>query len=640
MHYWFRWILTLILFIDFTHSIKANHIIDSLEARLIETEIRPDYILLLSQLSHYTSRVDIEKAFEYLRIADSIARNLDLEDKYLGAIYSSYTTAHSNKGNHTEAILYGKKALTAYKAANDSSQIANSYYKLSSPYMNMGQWANAQEHLIKSVEIFGLLGDKASLANSLNSLGAVMKELKNYNNAEKHYLKCLNIYRELNHKDGMAKVLNNLGNLEGLRNQYDKALAYYKEQEVYDKDANFQWGLGYLYESMSNIYLLKEEYTIALQYAKQSLEIRKTLGHEQEIMISTLKYASVLQHLNRYSESLSQYNIGISLAKKLESDFWLAEGKKEVAEVFALTKKYDKAYKAIKSYAIINDSLLSQKTIDAVANLEVQYQTEQKEQEIQFLETEKTLASQTLSSQKKITIITIIAGTLLAFLSIFLFRLLQQNKNQKRQLQQAVIDKDNLLREIHHRVKNNLQIISSLLYLQSENLTDPKAQEAINVGRGRVKSMALIHQNLYGIDQSSQISLKTYLDDLAVELFDSYNLHGTSVDLVLSIEDVMVDTEILVPLGLIINELISNSLKYAYVGKTDGVLKISATIDGEQLKLQIKDNGVGMDMIDKREGSFGTELVESFIDQLNADMNIISEDGMEINIALSLNKAA
>ena len=87
MHYWFRWILTLILFIDFTHSIKANHIIDSLEARLIETEISPDYILLLSQLSHYTSRVDIEKAFEYLRIADSIARNLDLEDKYLGAIF-------------------------------------------------------------------------------------------------------------------------------------------------------------------------------------------------------------------------------------------------------------------------------------------------------------------------------------------------------------------------------------------------------------------------------------------------------------------------------------------------------------------------------------------------------------------------
>lgn len=640
MYYWFRWITLLTLFIRFTYGIKANQTIDSLEARLIETEISPEYILLLSQLSHYTSRVDIEKSFEYLRIADSISQNLTLEPEYLGALYSSFSTAHSNKGNHTEAILQGNKALTAYLAANDSSQIANSYYKLSSPYMNMGQWANAQEHLIKSVEIFDILGDKASLANSLNSLGAVMKELKNYDDAEEHYLRCLNIYRKLGHKDGMANVLNNLGNLEGIRNQYDKALEYYKEQEIYDKEANFQWGLGYLYESMSNLYLLKKEYSTALQYAELSLDIRKSLGHEQEIMISSLKKADILQRLNRFSESISQYYKGIQIAEKLESNYWLAQGKKGVAEVFALTKKYDKAYNAFKSYAQINDSLLGQKTIEAVANLEVQYQTKQKEQEIALLETERKITSQRAKSQKNIIGISVLAGILLSLLSIFLYRLFLQNKAQKNLLQQAVIEKDYLLREIHHRVKNNLQIISSLLYLQSENLTDPKAQEAINIGRGRVKSMALIHQNLYGLDQSSQINLKTYLDDLAVELFDSYNLHGESVDLKLSIADVMIDIEVLVPLGLIINELISNSLKYAFPERQEGILEISAFSNNGKLKVQVKDNGIGMNINDKREGSFGAELIESFVEQLNADMNISSNNGLEVNIELSLNKAA
>ncbi|MFT6810215.1 MAG: two-component sensor histidine kinase [Saprospiraceae bacterium] len=640
MNKWFKWLIYPIVFLGFLFPVKANGIIDSLEARLAKTAISPDYILLLSQLSHHNSRIDLEKSFEYLKIADSLSNNLVLEPEYQGAIYSSYTTAHSNKGNHTDAIIYGKKALAAYLVSNDSSQIANSFYQLSSPYMNMGQWVEAQEYLLESTKIFDMLGDQASLANSLNSLGAVMKELQNYKNAEEYYLRSLDIYRKLDRKDGMANVLNNLGNLEGLRNQYDKALVYYKEQEVYDKEANFQWGLGYVYESMSNLYVLKKEYNTALQYVEQSLEIRKALGHDQEIMISTLKYASVLEHLDRYSEALNQYKLGIGLASALESDFWIAEGNKGIAAVFASIDEYDMAYEAIKSYALINDSLLGQKTIDAVANLEIKYQTEQKEQEISLLETEKSLATKTLSGQKKVTAITLGAGGILALLSIFLFKLLQQNKKQKIQLQQSVKDKDYLLREIHHRVKNNLQVISSLLYLQSEKLTDPVAQDAINVGRGRVKSMALIHQNLYAIDQSSQISLKKYLEDLAVELFDSYNLHGESIDLVLSIEDVMVDVEILVPLGLIINELISNALKYAYVGKEEGILKISAATDGRQLNVQVKDNGIGMDLKNKREGSFGTELVESFVDQLNADMNIISEEGIEVNIELPLNQAA
>jgi len=640
MFTWFRCAAVIIVLIGFLSPLVANNIIDSLESRLEETEISPEYILLLSQLSHYNSRIDLEKSFEYLKIADSLSQYLTLDAEYQGALYSSYTTAHSNKGNHTEAISYGQKALNAYIESNDSSQIANSYYKLSSPYMNMGQWVNAQGHLIESTKIFDALGDSASLANSLNSLGAVMKELKNYDNAEEYYLRSLSLYRALVHNDGMANVLNNLGNLEGLRNHYDKALEYYKEQEVYDKEANFQWGLGYLYESMSNLYVLKEEYTPALKYAEQSLKIRKDLGHEQEIMISRINYANVLHHLKRNSEALTQFKNGISIAEKLESDFWLAEGNKGIAEVFASIDQYDMAYESMKSYANINDSLLSQKTIDAVADLETKYQTEQKEQEIMLLENEKTLASQTLSNQKSITAITLGAVAVFALLSIFLYRLLRQNKIQKKQLQQSVTDKDYLLREIHHRVKNNLQIISSLLYLQSEKLTDPIAQDAMNVGRGRVKSMALIHQNLYGIDQSSQISLKKYLEDLAVQLFDSYNLHGESVELNLSIEDVMVDVETLVPLGLIINELISNSLKYAFPEGQDGILDITAFSHDGQLKLQVKDNGVGMTINDKREGSFGAELVESFVEQLNADMNIISDDGMEVNIELPLNKAA
>lgn len=629
----------LIALLGFALFIKGETIIDSLEIKLQNTEIGPEYILILSQLSHHSSRIDIDMSFRYLHIADSLSKEINLAPEYEGALFSSYLTAHENKGNHNDAILYGKRALTSYLQSNDSSQIANLYYKLSTPYMNMGEWEEAQNYIIQSINIYEKLKDRASLANSLNSLGAVMKELKNYEKANLHYKRSLSIYRILNDENALANVLNNLGNLEAIHENYDIALSYYKEQEQYDKRANFEWGLGYLYESMSTLYLKKGEFETAADYAKKSLEIREKLGQRQEYMISTLKYANALEKLNLPREALSHYEDGLKMAEDLGSKFWRAEGYKGAADTYSALSKHKLAFEYLKSFVVINDSLLSEKTINVASDLEAKYDTQQKEQEIALLESQKALANQTISSQKKISFISLGAGGLLALLSIFLFRLLQQNKSQKLQLQQSVKDKDYLLREIHHRVKNNLQVISSLLYLQSEKLTDPIAQDAINVGRGRVKSMALIHQNLYGVDQSSQISLKKYLEDLAVELFDSYNLMGESIDLELNIEDVAVDVEILVPLGLIINELISNALKYAYDGRDKGVLQISAISDQGKLKVQVKDDGVGMKEKSKREGSFGTELIESFVDQLEAKINTVSKDGIEINIEIPLKNA-
>jgi two-component sensor histidine kinase len=225
----------------------------------------------------------------------------------------------------------------------------------------------------------------------------------------------------------------------------------------------------------------------------------------------------------------------------------------------------------------------------------------------------------------------------MALLSVFLFRLFKQNQTQKIQLAQSVKDKDYLLREIHHRVKNNLQVISSLLYLQSEKLTDSAAQDAINVGRGRVKSMALIHQNLYGVNQSSEINLKKYLEDLAEELFDSYNLRSDDISLNLDIETAVVDVDLLVPLGLILNELISNALKYAFEGKEKGVLSISAKKQNETIHVQVKDDGVGINPSDIEKDSFGTELIQSFVEQLDAKIETIVAAGTEVNLLIPLN---
>ena len=129
---------------------------------------------------------------------------------------------------------------------------------------------------------------------------------------------------------------------------------------------------------------------------------------------------------------------------------------------------------------------------------------------------------------------------------------------------EALKEKDFLLREIHHRVKNNLQVISSLLSLQARQIGDKNIQKAINEGRSRVRSMALIHQNLYQNENLTGVSVERYLSNLLSELFDTYKVDSDKITLHFNIQDIDLDVDTMVPFGLILNELISNCLKHAF----------------------------------------------------------------------------
>ena len=146
-------------------------------------------------------------------------------------------------------------------------------------------------------------------------------------------------------------------------------------------------------------------------------------------------------------------------------------------------------------------------------------------------------------------------------------------EKQKAVIEKSLDEKEFLLKEIHHRVKNNLQVISSLLNLQSRTVDDEKVQSALNEGRNRVRSMAIIHQNLYQKDNLAGISMSTYLGELSQEIVDSYSVNQV-VNVSLDIEDIHLDVDTAVPIGLIVNELVSNSMKYGFSNQNQGVIKI------------------------------------------------------------------
>jgi len=170
-----------------------------------------------------------------------------------------------------------------------------------------------------------------------------------------------------------------------------------------------------------------------------------------------------------------------------------------------------------------------------------------------------------------------------------------ERKKSEGQIKASLREKEVMLKEIHHRVKNNMQIISSLIKLQARNIRDEQAQEIFKSTQSRVRSMALIHEKLYRTNDFAQIDLAEYVQSLTAYLSNFYRSKTNFIKYHTSIKDVSLDINTAIPCGLIINELISNSLKYAFPNGKKGEIKISVhPSNKKELEMIVSDNGVGL----------------------------------------------
>lgn len=207
-------------------------------------------------------------------------------------------------------------------------------------------------------------------------------------------------------------------------------------------------------------------------------------------------------------------------------------------------------------------------------------------------------------------------------------------EDQKNIISQSLSEKESLLKEIHHRVKNNLQIIANLLYLQSNKFDDEKIKNVLEEGQGRVRSMALIHQKLYENDDLKSIPFGEYVLELVNEIKVSFGEQAANVKIKVDAEEAFFDVDNAVPLGLIINELSTNAFKYAFEGKDEGQFSIFLTKSENEYELHITDNGKGIpDEIDIRKTrSLGLRLVRILSEQLEGDYSFESNNGMSFKL--------
>jgi PAS domain S-box-containing protein len=221
-----------------------------------------------------------------------------------------------------------------------------------------------------------------------------------------------------------------------------------------------------------------------------------------------------------------------------------------------------------------------------------------------------------------------------------------ERKQTEELIQASLLEKETLLKEIHHRVKNNLQIISSLLRLQSRQIQDQQTLELFKESQNRVQAMALIHEKLYQSSNLAQIDFQEYITTLVEHLCRSYDIHQPAITIKINVEPVPLPIDTAIPCGLIINELVSNSLKYAFPGNQGGeiCLKLqfgaspcNAPVDTEQFILTVRDNGIGLpENLDFRNtSSLGLQLVCRLAKQIRGSLELNRCQGTEFNLVFA-----
>jgi two-component sensor histidine kinase len=319
---------------------------------------------------------------------------------------------------------------------------------------------------------------------------------------------------------------------------------------------------------------------------------------------------------------------------------------------------YISAIRHLQTLQLQNDSIYNVTKSKQIEELKINYATEQKdsiinlkEQNIKLLTQQDQFQKSKLQQEALLRNISFAIATLLIIIVALLYNRyrLKQRTNKKLELQQEEIarknlslqnlvkEKDWLVKEIHHRVKNNLQIVMSLLNSQSAYINNERALTAIHDSQHRVHAMSLIHQKLYNTENVSSIDISLYIREMVSYLSESFNT-GQRIRFEYDIKPLEMDVSQAVPLGLILNEAITNSIKYAFPDDRSGVISISLSdTSPNQCLLVMSDNGVGMpqQFDSKKPGSLGMSLMEGLSEDLDGKFSIENKNGTTIKVSFA-----
>lgn len=356
-----------------------------------------------------------------------------------------------------------------------------------------------------------------------------------------------------------------------------------------------------------------------------------------------LGLGSALKDAGRPQEARDALDTAVVLAGGIGLAWTLSTAHRELSDLHATAGRSDSALAHLRLHLQWRDSVYSEERAKAMADAEQRYASGRKDLEIERNKAQLERHGTLMKAMAAIAALALIAG-LFAFRA---YRVKQRGADELARknavINEQLKEKEVLLREVHHRVKNNLQTITSLLRLQARSLESEEGRKAIGDAMSRVRSMALIHQDLYHRSGLTNVDMSVYLTKLAGALVRSHGMEGR-IDTHVEVGALELDVEPAVTLGLVANELITNALKHAFPGERTGALWITLTEEGEEVRLEVRDDGIGFEpgavTIAKEGAASGVDIVQAMAGALQAELSIKRDMGTRVRLRFRHNGRA
>ncbi len=523
-------------------------------------------------------------------------------DKQLMRYYILQGAHFEHQNQYDSSLVYYNKVLRKAKQKSGLRKYEGlAYSYLAYLYQHISNHAKALQFLLKAIEISTELKDP-ELYYDYSTLGSLYENLEQDSLALLAFEKGAALSPGTNpmYKIAVNSTLFNLylDNKDTLKAQkmQDEVKKWLDDPEIFDDYNKMIWHLN-----QSKYYTLVD----SLDQAFQMLELAGTLVNE-------IGGAELKMYLNGY-----------------------------YSEYYEKRGDFNNALLAIKKYQSIKDSLEGIEVQNNVNELQTKYETADKERKI----SEQALVLQRSDTRQKVLLI-FLSGIVIITLLLIYFYINSRKKRMLLRKQNALItqahkDIKNLMRESHHRIKNNLQVISSLLKMQSKSVDSIEAKASLVEAFNRIKTIALLHQKLQGTDNFNEINLKEFLNQLISAIKASMSINQ-NIRFMAEIESINMDTDKAISLGLIVNELLTNTLKYAFNDGEKGTVEIVVKLEKGLLHLSIADNGKGLPAnfeIDKLT-SLGFKIVRSMAMKLKANLQAQNNNGAVVQLNMPYERVA
>jgi two-component sensor histidine kinase len=616
----------------FQITIAQNTALSVLEENLQAEKNVTKKLEIINDIVAIYFNTDMRQALVYAKQGVALAEKSD-DKNWQPKFYEMQGRTYANLLVLDSASIFFKKAERGYIAVNDKKGQAKTYFKMAWVHRKNGQLDQALQKDLEGLKLMETINDKAGICDAMTRISDNLTRQNRLKEALNYAKKAIIIADENKLTSELFFVNFNAGDVAMSMSKYQESFNYYDKALSIAKKQNLGAPtLSDILNSRGNAYKKLKKFKEALQDYENCMKYAKESNYQNAINTVTANLGEINLLLGNYNEALKYQLETVRLQENNKDTSNLVENYHHVSTIYAKLGNYKSALAFKQKAYNLRDSIASMESDAKMSEMLTKYETEKKEE--------------TIASQESIILQQGLIQNLVIGLAVLLFGLLilgyisfQSRAKKNRLLASKNAENELLLKEIHHRVKNNLEVVSGLLALQSSQIDDQSTKDAMQESQNRVNSIGIVHQKLYQGTNLGAVEMKDYVLNLSESILDSFGATG-KVDLELAMEQLDLDIDTAVPLGLIINELITNTVKYAFPNKEHGKLTIKLERQKDNvLHLVVSDNGVGKSGITYGTG-FGGQLISLLTNQLNGTMTEENENGTTVIFDFKLKKAA